>query len=381
MISETRNRLGYGYSRDDFFCDTNSSNVFSHKSISILSWSHAFKLFKNLLFPNADASGYSEVVADDGVYKRALQMFFVANQMGLVDPDSPSQDWDTTYSKMCNGQTLFSFWPWLAGGYNTTVNKAAGKGFSFIPVADQQLVNDGYNRYDSNLNLVCGIGAKTKYPDRVFEFVDWLASAEYTYCTPQSNAGMEGVNWELVDGKPVLTEFGLQCYNDPKTMMSEELGGGNYEDGRAQLAFYFVSPTSVDPATGQKYSVADWTTVLESTKSKLDDMYFDTFGAANAAEYLNTNKLVQVFPGSNYFAPAESTDVATARAQCGDLITNTSWQMIFASNQEEFDSLWANMKGQLDGLGYQDVLAADLAKIAGMNAAIKEAVAAESNAK
>ena len=109
MISETRNRLGYGYSRDDFFCDTNSSNVFSHKSISILSWSHAFKLFKNLLFPNADASGYSEVVADDGVYKRALQMFFVANQMGLVDPDSPSQDWDTTYSKMCNGQTLFSF--------------------------------------------------------------------------------------------------------------------------------------------------------------------------------------------------------------------------------------------------------------------------------
>lgn len=332
-----------------------------------------------VLFPNADASDYSEIVADDGVYHRALQMFFDANQMGLVDPDSVSQDWDTTYTKMCNGQTLFSFWPWLAAGYNTTENKEAGKGFAFIPVEDQQLVNDGYNRYDSNLNLVCGIGANTKYPDRVFEFVDWLASPEYTYCTPQSNAGMEGVNWELVDGKPVLTEFGLQCYNDPNTIMPDDLGGGSYTDGRAQLAFYFVSPTSYDPATGEKYSVADWTSVLESTKTKLDDMYLETFGANNAAEYLTNNNLVQVFPGSNYFAPAESTDIATERSQCGDLVTRTSWQMIFAADQAEFDALWANMKEQLDGLGYQDVLAADLAKIASMNAEIKEAVAAENN--
>lgn len=331
------------------------------------------------LFPNADASSYSSVVDDNGVYKEALQMFFDANQMGLVDPDSVSQTWDTTNTKMTNGQTLFCFWPWLAASYNTAANKAEGKGLTFIPVGDQTLVNDGYSNYDSNLNLVCGIGKNTKYPDRVFEFVDWLASAEYTYCTPQSNAGIEGVHWEIVDGKPQLTEFGQTCYDDAYTTMPDELGGGNFFDGRAQLAFYFASPTSIDSATGEKYSVADWPSVLEANKTKLDDMYMETFGSLNAAELLNSQNLVSVFPGSNYFAPAEETDIATARAQIGKLVTATSWQMIFASSQEEFDSLWANMTSQLDGLGYQDVLAADLAKIEGMHAAITEAVSAEAN--
>lgn len=329
------------------------------------------------VFPSPDATSYSEISDDNGVYHSSLKMLFDANQMGLVDPDSSSQDWSTVYTKMQNGQTLFSFWPWLASAYNNQENKDAGKGMAFIPVKDQKLVNDGYNRY-GNSALVVGIGSKTQYPDRVFEFVDWLASSEFVYYTGWSGAGIKGLNWDMVDGRPVLTDFGYQCMNDAEnTMMPEEYGGGTYKTGQCEIGFLFRTATSVDPETGEKYSIADWSSVLESTRSLFDEKYEETFGAKNAAEYLFKNNLVQVSPGSAYFPPAEDTELATKRAQCGDLITRTSWQMIFAEDEEAFDALWADMKAQLEGLGYADVLAADLAKVEGLRVARAEAVAAE----
>lgn len=327
------------------------------------------------VFPSADATSYSEIADDNGVYHNSLRMLFDANQMGLVDPDSSSQNWDTVYAKMQNGQTLFSFWPWLAGAYNKLENKKAGKGMAFIPVKDQKLVNDGYNRY-GNTQLAIAIGKKTKYPDRVFEFVDWMASNEYIYYTPGS-AGIKGLNWDIVNGKPELTDFGYKCMDDGTTKMPEEYGGGTFQDGRPELGFNFLAPTSVDTDTGEKFAIADWTTVLESTKTLLDENYEKTFGAKNAAEYLQKNNLVQVAPGSAYFAPSEDTELATKRSQCGDLIQNVSWQMVFADSEKDFNALWSDMKVQLEGLGYQDVLAADLKKLEGLREARAEAVAAE----
>ena len=64
-----------------------------------------------------------------------------------------------------------------------------------------------------------------KYPDRVFEFVDWMASNEYNYYTPGS-AGIKGLNWDIENGKPILTEFGYKCMDDGTTQMPEEYGGG-----------------------------------------------------------------------------------------------------------------------------------------------------------
>ncbi len=330
------------------------------------------------LFPSPDATSYSKITDDDGVYYRALKMFYDANKLGLVDPDSSSQDWDTVYNKMQNGQTLFSFWPWLASAYNTLDNKNAGKGMAFIPVEDQELVNDGYNRY-GNTGLAVGIGSKTEYPDRVFEFVDWLASSEFVYYTGWSKAGIKGLTWDMVDGRPELTDFGYECFNDENTIMPDEYGGGTFIDGQSNIGFVFRTATSVDAETGEKYSIADWSSVLEKTKTVFDDKYEETFGAKNAAEYLLENNLVKVSPGCGYFAPAEDTELATKRSQCGDLITNVSWQMIFAKNEDEFNTLWTDMKEQLGGLGYDDVVAADIQKVEGLREARAEAVAAESN--
>ena len=48
---------------------------------------------------------------EDSLYIRALKFFFDANQMGLVDPDSPTQNYDSVFKKYENGDIFFSVWP------------------------------------------------------------------------------------------------------------------------------------------------------------------------------------------------------------------------------------------------------------------------------
>lgn len=224
-------------------------------------------------------------------------------------------------------------------------------------------------------------GATSKATDPVFEnqapYVGTFMRLDYynELGNPEMNnvSDMLKVLKRMQDAHPT-TDDGKKVY-----AFSLFNGGGTFMDGQSNIGFVFRTATSVDPETGEKYSIADWTSILESTVTEFDKKYEETFGAKNAAEYLLNNNLVEVAPGCGYFAPTESTDLATARAQCGDLITNTSWQMVFAKDEQEFQALWSNMKEKLIGLGYEDVIAADQQKVEGLRKARAEAVAAESN--
>ena len=78
----------------------------------------------------ADGSDYQSFIDSDSAYVRSLKFLFEANQMGLVDPESTTQNYDTLFAKYQDGQILFSPYPWLGqSAYNTDANKAEGKGF------------------------------------------------------------------------------------------------------------------------------------------------------------------------------------------------------------------------------------------------------------
>ena len=90
----------------------------------------------------ADGSDYQSILDDDGLYVRVLKWFFDANQLGLVDPDSTTQNYDSLFSKMQGGQVLFSFWPWQGqAAYNTEEHMAEGKGFMIAPLQHQKIVS------------------------------------------------------------------------------------------------------------------------------------------------------------------------------------------------------------------------------------------------
>ena len=97
---------------------------------------YGFVLYK------VDGSDYQSILDPDSIYQRILKFYFDANQMGLLDPDSPNQKYNDVYQKCANGDILFSCWPWLGkSAYNTETHTEQGTGFMFVPIEDMQKIN------------------------------------------------------------------------------------------------------------------------------------------------------------------------------------------------------------------------------------------------
>ena len=134
------------------------------ENAGLFAYMYGWTRFGSTCFFNPATGRTQPFIDDNGMYLQTLKMYFTANQMGLVVPDSPAQDWDTLVAKVTDGQVLFSWWSWLGiPTFNTPERTAEGKGFAFIPIADEMIYNDGMNPNGANA-LVIGIGSKAKDP-------------------------------------------------------------------------------------------------------------------------------------------------------------------------------------------------------------------------
>ena len=311
----------------------------------------------------ADGSDYQDITDSDSIYMDVLEFFYKANQMGLVDPESTTQNYDTMYSKYQDGPILFSFWPWLGqAAYNTTEHKAEGKGFMLADIDNMQIFSYGCIPNGNAKNCIM-IGSKAEDPQRLADFIDWLYSPEGIMASASqtgSTAGPEGLTWEMQDGQPVLTEFGQEALNGNDPTVPDEWGGGSWSDGVSQLNYTAVNKKDINPDNGFTYDYTLWDSVLSQNNSALDLDWQEHMGAQTTMEYLENNNKIIVAPGSGFAAPEEDSQITTLRGQCRTTIVDTSWQMIFASNDEEFQSLQKQMQDTLEGLDYQTVLDYDM---------------------
>ncbi len=311
----------------------------------------------------ADGSDYQSILDSDSQYVRALQFYFDANQLGILDPESTTQNYDTLFSKYQNGQVLLSWWPWLGqSAYNTTDNLAAGKGFEMVPIDDQQIFSYGAAVYGST--QVLAIGSKAKDPARIAAFIDWLYSREGVLASGSQTmgaAGPEGLTWELDGDQPTLTDFGKDALLGGDADVPSEWGGGKYADGVSALNVTTVLPIDIDPKTGLQYNYKYWPSVQEITGTALTDDWSATMDdATSTMDYLQKSDQVLVAPGSGFSAPADSSEIESIRNQVKASIVEYSWKMVFAKDQAQFDSLLAELQKTADGLGYSQVLDFDM---------------------
>lgn len=311
----------------------------------------------------ADGSDYQDITATDSIYMDVLEFFYKANQMGLVDPESTTQNYDTMYSKYQDGQILFSFWPWLGqAAYNTTEHKAEGKGFMLADIDNMQIFSYGCEPNGDASNCIM-IGSQAEDPERLADFIDWLYSPEGVMASASqtgSTAGPEGLTWEMQDGEPVLTEFGQQALNGDDPTVPDGWGGGSWSDGVSQLNYTAVNKKDINPDNGFTYDYTLWDSVLEQNNTALDLDWQEHMSAQTTMEYLENNNKIIVAPGCGFAAPEEDSQITTLRGQCKATVVDTSWQMIFASSDEEFTSLQQQMQDTLEGLDYQTVLDYDM---------------------
>ncbi|WP_163877890.1 sugar ABC transporter substrate-binding protein [Paenibacillus favisporus] len=297
------------------------------------------------------------LIDDNSMYKKILQFYFTANQMGLIDPDSASQDWNKVSEKLTNKQVLLLWYSWQRGFYNSIERGKNGDGYVSVPIADSRIIQTSDAYYGNG--RVFAIGSKAKNPERIMEFLDWSVSPEgLRYYTN----GFEGFNYEKTDdGKFKLTETGQTAFQK-NTPVPDQYGGGGYQDGQSKINSMIMSDFVKDPDTGEFYNNNYWSSTIEANKTALTTDWQKTYDAKNATDYYMKNKMIDIVPNINTSFGVDSSDIKNKRSQISDYVKNASWKMVFAKDQAEFDQLWAKMKTDVAGLGWNDVLAADTAK-------------------
>lgn len=311
----------------------------------------------------ADGSDFQSIIDSDSLYVQTLKLFFEANQMGLVDPQSVTQSYEDVAKKYEEGQVLFSPWPWMAQlEYNTQARREAGKGFMMADIEDMQIYSNGCNR-EGNRDIAIGIGAQAKDPERLAAFIDWLYSSEGISSngvqSSAGTAGPRGLSWEYDDKvEPYLTEFGRQALFDGNAEVPQEWGGGSWAEGISRLNFMPVSPCEVDEK-GFPYDYLLWDSVAGMNDTALDRDWKQQMGAENVREFLIENDRLLVAAGCDFSTPTEGSEIATLREQCRNVIRKYSWNMVFARDEEEFYALLQQMQEEAVSLGYEKVLAFD----------------------
>lgn len=307
----------------------------------------------------ADGSMVS-LVDDEGAYKRILQFYFDANQAGVVDPDSGTQNWDSVNSKF-NSKRAFLIWnDWQQGFWNTVDRGNARENYMLIPVADMTIYQPSDPYYGSGRAFAVGTDDPEKL-ERVAMILDWMSGNEGLTTI---HAGILDFTYELApDGVQYQrTDIGAVALMD-NVPVPDEFGGGLYADGMLQINQWMVGALSVNPVNNTTYDPRTWPIEVERAKTTTMNEWIEHFGSEGQVNYLIENGQLSVVPFVNVSLPADSTDIAIIRSNCKTLVCDASWQMIFAKDQAEFDALWEKLKEDLDGFDWETLVAFDMEKL------------------
>ena len=289
-------------------------------------------------------------------YYKITKFLNKANQMGLVDPDSGTQNWDTAVNKMSTGRVDVMWYSWQVGFWNSVERLNAGTAFRFIPVGDQLYYADADRFYGSD--RMFGIGAKVegeKY-DRIMEFLDWYASPEGAVF---EHNGIEGLNYTIgEDGKFIPYKDNALMDNLP---VPEEYGGGGYNDGNNAINQWIVSSICVNPNTGERYAQKYWQSYKDMTMTEMKKEWSEMYDAQDDVDWMKKNGKLLASPSVDFTPAPDNNDFISLRADVNRCLCEYTWNLIMTcTTDEEFEAMWDEMIVQLDGFGYKELYEHDI---------------------
>lgn len=334
----------------------------------------------------ADGSDYQDLTHPDSIYTRVLKFYFDANQLGLVDPDSTTQNYGSVFQKYADGSILYSCWPWQCqSAYNTAENTAAGRGFMLAPIDDMTIFSNCCLPNGNPKAVIC-IGSNAKDPERLAAFIDWLYSPEgimiNTAQISNAGAGPQGLTWDVDEsGNPYLTEFGKAAFSQQDTPVPEEWGGGTWGGGISELNYKAVSPAEYSP-DGYAYYYQLWPSVQREERSTPLDLDWQAHtGGTDTMSYLSEQNMLLPASGMGYVSEEETNELFIIRSQCRSVIIDYSWRMIFAEDEEAFYRYHEEMRTRLNALDYEQVYEYDLADAIAQDAARKQSLSESADAE
>ncbi len=177
------------------------------------------------------------------------------------------------------------------------------------------------------------ISADAEKPEEIMKFFDYLSSKEGQLLT---RYGIEGENYTMVDGKPVLTEDTLQKVNDgDKEYLINEIGGGF---GGAGCVFFDYCLTNLN---------------------FISDFGESRPGAGAATNYARAIKIatdyerpIKIVPGLKATAYLSADSLAEVKANLSLLNYNEMVvQAVYAGSDDEVTQIVESFRSQLKAAG------------------------------
>ena len=299
---------------------------------------------------------FTEIYNRDAAYYKLTKFLNKAYQMGLVDPESGEQDWNSVMNKLSTGRADLMWYSWETGFWNSVDRLNNGTAFIFIPVADQLYYADADRYYGSDRMFGIGSMVEGEKYDRIMEFLDWYASGEG--CTFQ-HAGIEGLNY-TVNEDGTFTPYKDNALMD-NLPVPEEYGEGGFNDGNNAINQWIVSSICVNPLTGERYAQKYWQAYKDMTMTQMKKEWQEYFEAEDPVDYMKKNNQLLASPSVDFTPAPDNNDIASLRVDVNKQLCQSTWQLIFAEDDDEFEALWDKMIEKLDGFGYKELYEFDCA--------------------
>lgn len=290
------------------------------------------------------------ILAPDSEYIRMLKFYFQANQMGLVDPDSLTQRYDSALEKANQGRVLLSWWPWFAAGYNTAhVNDEPVKGFRPVFSKDMRPFKPGDSPFGDTWAI--GIGKSTKNLDAALQYLDFNYSYEGNELIFN---GPKGVIWDVDSkGQSYVTDQGWDMLTNNKDMP----GGGKLVDGISFVrSTGGLSGAVINPKNNQPLHYGVWASTLQHNPNKLEADWQKVTGYKTTVAMLEDKKMTSTNSIASKLIPTMPDDMTTLKNKIGEVVKTDSWLAVFAKNEAEFQKYIDDMTKKAEGLGLQKLL-------------------------
>src|SRR5690625_2687011 len=279
--------------------------------------------------------------------KEYFQWLNHMNDIGLLDPESFTHTHDTYISKISSGRVLgLADQDW---NYGDAVNALLQDGkewrtYAPLPVTlSDEYQSQGLKDYGFAGGWGISITSTSEHQERAFEFLDWMASEEAQILT---NWGVEGINYDIVDGKRVMKEEDRKRRNSDSDY-PKETGVGYYTYPFPQWGNGAVDSNgqSITPDT-QEDIIAEYNDAEKEVISEYGmESWVDWFPST---EELGVS---QHGAAANYTIPSGS-DLEIIQQKADEISEQKITQAILGK-PEDFDAAWDEIQQDLIDAGIE----------------------------
>jgi len=297
----------------------------------------------DLMVKRIDETQFRNILTEeDSTFWVAVDFYNKANRRGLLDPDALTMKNNDYSAKATAGQIVLGPATWVMGDFNTKYANE-GKGYVVLPV--------GKRAWSGGLDPLgwsgksYAISKSSKHPEKAMQFLNYLYSYEGARTL---YSGVEGIHWEMVNGKPQIKD---------ETFKLRNAGGREWENTGIALDTNLmgIGASVLDPVTQTPLDLFQTPEALARGITTLEKDFSNYYGGLHPGDVLSKRiaegKLQDGNTASRHITaeqrikegmvglPQITEEMLKVEAQLKELAARYSARLILAKTDEEFDEI------------------------------------------